>query len=199
MSDDDDWRIKIPAIEWTVESDPSELAQRGASQWITATCLGVGLRIAQWTEGEREGTITLRIMHAKYDNPNWLDIAYNSIDKAKESAPSIVQSIYASDIRTYYTDKYHRALVTVRQFAPDAECVDLGEGYFPFWGKLHNGYEVAVSNHDMEGIESACQDFCTGVYRDGKPVKNIVYGALAEQLAKVTNGGVFRTERRDNV
>lgn len=183
-------RVQIPAIEWRAETDPSELAEWEASQWITGECLGFTLRIREWRDDEDDGRITLRIMHDKYDDAGWVDtVDYDSIDEAKESAIATVQATLEGDLRLYYSTRYADALATVREYASNVECVDLSAGYWTFWGKFANGLEVGVANNDMDGvISNAPELFATNVYRDGEFLGLLENGTLAEQLAKVAKG-----------
>lgn len=85
----------------------------------------------------------------------------------------------------YFAEKYADALDTVRKYDKNAECVDLAAGYFAFWGKLANGYEVGVSNDDMDGVGDS-QIFTTCLYRDGEFITHLDDGSLTDQLDKAS-------------
>ncbi|WP_067665530.1 hypothetical protein [Nocardia miyunensis] len=95
----------------------------------------------------------------------------------------------------YFTSKYAKQFRLVRRYAVDrkCECVDLGAGYFAFWARLRNGYEIAASNNEMDGVMGGSDRFTVCVYRDGGFIVNIVEGTLDEQLRRASDG-VFDPE-----
>ncbi|WP_280386466.1 hypothetical protein [Nocardia wallacei] len=86
--------------------------------------------------------------------------------------------------------RYTEQLQTVRRFAVtgECECVDLGGGYCAFWARLPNGYDIAVSNNEMDGVLGRSDRFTVCVYLDGEFIANLVDGTLDELLRRATDG-----------
>jgi len=84
----------------------------------------------------------------------------------------------------YFTRKYRKQFRTVKRYAVKGtcECAYLGAGFFAFWARLGNGYEVAASNNEMDGVQGYSDAFTVCVYLDGGFIANLVEGTLDEQL-----------------
>lgn len=91
--------VEVPPLHWHEETDPGELANREALQWITALENGFGLRITQSALDEDRGEITLRIYHEVYDDPGWADSqTYASVEEAKQAAVDTIAATLRGEL-----------------------------------------------------------------------------------------------------
>ncbi|MCX4094519.1 hypothetical protein [Nocardia sp. alder85J] len=82
--------VVVPPLQWHHETDPHELAEWEATQWITAQWNSWFLRIKQHADN---GDLTLRISHDRYHDPGWDDTyVYDDIDDAKSSGIATIES-----------------------------------------------------------------------------------------------------------
>ncbi|QIS09888.1 hypothetical protein [Nocardia arthritidis] len=95
----------------------------------------------------------------------------------------------------YFTSRYPEQFRTVGRYAVTGtcECVYLGADTYAFWARLPNGYDVAASNNEMDGVLGGSDRFTVCVYLDGGFIANLVDGTLDEQLRRAS-GGAFNTE-----
>lgn len=90
-----------------------------------------------------------------------------------------------------FTSRYSVQSQIVKRYAVTGtcECVYLGADAYAFWGHLPNGYDVAVSNNEMDGVPGGSDRFTVCVYLDGGFIANLVDGTLDEQLRRASDGG----------
>ncbi|ATL69861.1 hypothetical protein CRH09_30510 [Nocardia terpenica] len=90
----------------------------------------------------------------------------------------------------YFTSRYSVQFRMVRRYAVTgtSECVCLGAGAYAFWARLPNGYDVAVSNNEMDGVPGGSDRFTVCVYLDGGFIANLPDGTLDEQLRRASDG-----------
>lgn len=89
-----------------------------------------------------------------------------------------------------FTSRYSVQFRMIRRYAVTGtcECVYLGAGAYAFWARLPNGYDVAVSNNEMDDVPGGSDRFTVCVYLDGGFIANLVDGTLDEQLRRASDG-----------
>ncbi|MGX1778534.1 hypothetical protein ACWIGW_40960 [Nocardia brasiliensis] len=95
----------------------------------------------------------------------------------------------AVDKYEYFTSRYPEQFRTVGHYAVTntSECVYLGASAYAFWARLPNGYDVAVSNNEMDGMPGESDRFTVCVYLDGGFITNLTEGTLDEQLRRASD------------